>query len=114
MLFESEMHIFTNHHNLTFPTLTTQCVLRLRLYIEDFHLTFHYINGTENVIAHTISCLPCNDTWPIKKQGILTSTMNSFSFPVLISNDVIFPLNCKLNWNYQILDYALLEQQQFH
>ena len=62
MLFGTEIHIFTDHCNLTFTNLNTQCVLRWRLFIEEFHLAFHYVKGTNNVIADTLSHLPFKDT----------------------------------------------------
>ena len=37
-----------------------------------------------------------------------------FFFPVPLSNDVIFPLNSQLLRNHQLLDIALLQQQQVH
>ena len=111
MLFGAEIHIFTDHCNLTFTTLNTQRVLRWHLFIKEFHLTFHYVKGTDNVIADTLSCLPCKDIWPQESQDSMTPTDDLFFFPVPLSNDVIFPLNAQLLRNHQLLDIALLQQQ---
>ena len=121
MLLGAELHIHTDHRNLTFTNLTSQRVLRWRLYIEEFTPTFHFIQGTDNTIADALSRLPIRSSISsesplLERQSDATCSTPVASFSITMDdlamlecflnhpdpNDILFPL-----------DYALLRTQQF-
>ena len=61
-----QIFIYTDHCNLTYNTLFTQHVLHWCLFIEEFHPTFHYIKGVDNLVADALSHLPIKASSEVK------------------------------------------------
>ncbi len=59
MLLGADIHVLTDHKNLTFHTLKTQHLLRWHTKIEEFSPILHYIEGPCNILAHNLSRLHC-------------------------------------------------------
>jgi hypothetical protein len=57
MLLGVNIHVFTDHKNLAFNTLKTQCVLRWHMKIEEFSPMLHYIEVPCNILADNLSRL---------------------------------------------------------
>jgi hypothetical protein len=57
MLLGADIHVSTDHKNLTFNTLKTQHVLCWRTKIKEFSPILHYIKGPCNILANNLSRL---------------------------------------------------------
>jgi hypothetical protein len=59
MLLGANIHDFTNHKNLMFDTLKSQCVLCWHAKYEEFSPMLHYTKGPHNILANNLSRLHC-------------------------------------------------------
>ena len=113
----ADIHIITDHCKLTFNMLSTQHVLHWRLFIEEFHPTFHYINGADNIVADALSHLPIKASVEVKKiQPNVDLEYNAKVFSIKLDNESL--LECLLHHPHLTdekvfpLDYSLLHCQQ--
>ena len=62
MLLGANIHVFTDHKNLSFDDLKTQRVLRWHNKIEEFLPWLHHIEGLKITLADNLSSLLCLST----------------------------------------------------
>ena len=51
MLLGAVIHLFTDHKNLTFRNISSQRMLRWRMFIEEFNIIIRFIRGEQNSCA---------------------------------------------------------------
>ena len=83
MLLGSDLHIHTNHKNLTQFHFSSQRVLRWQLFLKEFSFKFHYIPGHENFLAYFLSINPllegnCDNLIEPSQNTTTVDTMNTF------------------------------------
>ncbi|KAL7477140.1 hypothetical protein ACHAW6_002948 [Cyclotella cf. meneghiniana] len=59
MLLGSDIHVISNHKNLTYDTLKMQQVLCWHNEVKEFSPTLHYIECPHNILADNLSRLHC-------------------------------------------------------
>ena len=77
-----ELHVHTDHKNLTYANLNSQRVMRWRLYLEEYNPQFHYIKGISNSFADALSRLRRNEG----ENGIASPRSSSFTNSKLDDN----------------------------
>ena len=102
MLLGADLHVHTDHKNLTFANLQTQRVLRWRVYLEEYSPKFYYIEGIKNVIADTFSRLGRSEE--------STASVGKNSIPIDIYRDT--NKLSTVNNNTQNAFYSMLEDPE--
>jgi transposase InsO family protein len=125
MLYGSkELHIYTDHKNITFSRLNTQRVLRWRLFLEEYNPIIHYIKGESNTLADALSRLPFSERQnqdkymknPNDQYKYHDSSLNDSSFySMAIDDDDLF--DCFVHLPDQagipfVLDYETIADAQ--
>jgi len=106
-----EIHVYTDHRNNTFARLQTQRVMRWRLFLEDYGIQLHYIKGSTNHLADSLSRLPFDERQdPIAP----SSTSQSFYSMAIDDSDL---LDCFLHLPSSegvpfVLDYRTIRNAQ--
>lgn len=114
MLLGAKIFVYTDHKNLTFRNLNSSRVLRWRLFLEDFDVSYSYVAGKENVLGDAFSRLPRLDDITEGKKPV--STVEELLFLSLTDNTMM--LDCFLNLPTQQqmrypLDLKWLQENQF-
>ena len=128
MFLGADIHVYTDHCNITYNTLSIQHVLCWRLFIEEYHPTFHYIKGEDNVVADAMSRLPIkalvevdgiqHDVDPKYNAEVFSIELDSesllecFLHHPHLPDEIVFPLDYPLLRSRQLQDRTLLQQQQ--
>jgi hypothetical protein len=123
MLYGSkELKIVSNHNNITFSQLNTQCVLRWRLFLEEYNPILHYIKGESNTLANTLSRLPFferqkqdkyiknpNDQYKNRNSSLNDSSFYSMAIDDLFDCFVHLPDQAGISF---VLDYETIANAQ--
>jgi RNase H-like domain found in reverse transcriptase len=117
MLLGADLHVYTDHKNLTFRNLNSSRVLRWCLFLEEYSATYHYIEGKHNVLADAFSRLPRLDSTANSegKKSPETDPDLLFSYSLLDDDEL---LDCFLNFPQDNslrspLDLSWIQQNQF-
>ena len=102
MLLGADLHVHTDHKNLTFANLQTQRVLRWRVCLEEYGPQFYYIEGIKNVIADTFSRLGRSEE--------STASVGKNSIPIDIYRDT--NKLSTVNTNTKDTFYSMLEDPE--
>jgi hypothetical protein len=112
ILLGAELHVYTDHRNLTFKHLNSHRVLYWLLLIEEFAPTFHYIPGKDNTCTDALYRLPSLPPLASEEEQGPGDAHWLFADPLSLNCFVNLPADAP----EQLfpLDYSLLQQRQQH
>ena len=76
ILLGQQIHVHTDHENLTYKTFNSDRVMRWRLYIEEYSPDLQYIKGEKNVVADALSRLDMDEKLSLN-EALITEEMCS-------------------------------------
>ena len=82
MILGTDIHIYTDHRNLTFDNLCMKHVLRCSCFVEELGPNLHYIKGPLNVVADTFSRLGRKDEDGVSLTGNRKSIHHLLGSPI--------------------------------
>ena len=111
-----DLHLYTDHKNLTYDKLSSQRVIRWRMFLEEFHPTFHYVRGETNVLADALSRVPTTVTTSVASETANADPLASHFVECYLHhpNEPPCPVNHLRLRHFQQQDQRLLQlHQQF-
>ena len=115
MLYGTELHIHTDHANLTFKTATSQRVMRWRAYVEEYAPTLYYIKGETNILADTFSRLPRLDQEDGKVELTDAYFAEADEFHDLLEDDDLFEwsaFSACLSWHHLEITHLITNSSE--
>jgi hypothetical protein len=127
MLLGAKIFVYTDHKNLTFRNLNSSRVLRWRLFLEDFDVSYAYVAGKENVLGDAFSRLPRLDDITVTEGKTSVSTMEESLYSLLTDKSMLdsflnlptqkemrYPLDLRWIQENQFEDSELNDMQREH
>ena len=94
-----ELHIHTNHKNNAFMNLNFQRIICWYLFLEEYNPIFHYIKGSHNTLADTLSQLP----WVELQSDCAVLQPSSPNMITTPTSGVLNPLEDQFNHCFSIM-----------
>ena len=111
MLFGADLHVCTDHKNLTYKILINSQVLHWCLFLE-YHTHYHYFEGKANILVDAFSCQPTKH--PLLMEGASVTDSLFFSLTddaELLDSFINFPPDNQMR---NPLDMAWIQENQFN
>jgi len=110
MVLGTELHVCTDHKNLTYSTLNSLRVLRWHLFLEERGAKCHYIQVSKDLLVDAFLRLPCMDPPSLEEKESRSSAVSEDS---LFIDECL--LDCFVNFpsteSSDPLDLGLIQQE---